>query len=303
MIKRETGTTELAASHLRLDGQRESISWPKKQRLFGLGINTADYAEVLEKLFEAADKRVPAIVEHLAVNNLILAVRDTGFLKTLEQFDVVTMDGQGVRFAMHALQGARSNDRVTARELMLEICQNAQTTEHGIYLYGDEPGTLHRLQTRLLEQFPRLRILGSEPSTFRPLSEVEDAAFVARVNDSGAAFVFVALGCPLQERFVFQHKDRIRAIQLCVGSAFKFLAGDRRIAPRWVQRLGMEWVHRLLQDPRRLGMRYLTTNSAFVCLSALAMFDQLICGSKLARRLKWVSGAERVRNGRTPSSK
>jgi N-acetylglucosaminyldiphosphoundecaprenol N-acetyl-beta-D-mannosaminyltransferase len=286
-MNQETGTTVLAAPHSRLEGQHDSISWPRKRRLFGLGINTADYAEVLEKLFEAADKRVPAIVEHLAVNNLMLAVRDAGFLKILDRFNVVTMDGQGVRFAMHALTGARSKDRVTARELMLAVCQKAEMTGHGIYLYGDEPGTLNRLQARLLERFPYLRILGAEPSAFRPLSKFEDAALVARVNNSGATFLFVALGCPLQERFVFEHKDRMRAIQLCVGSAFKFLSGDRRIAPRWMQRIGMEWLHRLAQDPGRLGMRYLTTNSAFVWLSALALFDQLICGSKIARRLKW----------------
>jgi exopolysaccharide biosynthesis WecB/TagA/CpsF family protein len=287
MLNQGTHIAELAASDKRPDGPRYSMTWLKKQRLFGLGINTADYAEVVEKLFEAADRSIPAIVEHLAVHNLILAVRNAGFLKILEQFNLVTMDGQGVRFAMRALRSARSKDRVTARELMLAICQKAEMTGHGIYLYGDEPGTLQRLQVRLLERFPDLRILGGEPSVFRPLSEFEDTTLVARVNNSGAAFLFVALGCPLQERFVFDHKDRMRPIQLCVGSAFKFLSGDRRIAPRWMQRMGFEWLHRLAQDPRRLAMRYLTTNSAFACLSTLALLDRLICGSMVARRLKW----------------
>jgi UDP-N-acetyl-D-mannosaminuronic acid transferase (WecB/TagA/CpsF family) len=79
----------------------------------------------------------------------------------------------------------------------------------------------------------------------------------------------------------------VLSIQLCVGSAFKFLSADRRIAPRWMQKMGMEWLHRLAQDPRRLSMRYLTTNSIFAYLSALALFDQLFYKSKLVRRRKW----------------
>ena len=268
-------------------GGRASILWPRKKYLFGVGINTENYAEVLEKLFEAADKRIPAIVEHLAVHNLILARRNADILRILNAFDLVTMDGQGVRLAMRALKGARTKDRVTARELMLAVCQRAEVTGHGIYLYGDQPATLRCLQARLLERFPKLTIVGSEPSAFRPLSEFEDTSLVARVNNSGAAFVFVALGCPLQERFVFEHTEKIRAIQLCVGSAFKFLAGERYIAPRWMQEIGLEWLHRLIQDPKRLAVRYLTTNTAFACLFLLALFDRLICGSRVARHLNW----------------
>jgi N-acetylglucosaminyldiphosphoundecaprenol N-acetyl-beta-D-mannosaminyltransferase len=264
------------------------ISWPKKEFLFGLGINTDDYDKVVETLFEAANRHVPAIVEHLAVNNLIMAIRNAEFFRTLTHFDLVTMDGQGVRLAIRALKGARSKDRVTARELMLAVCQKAETTGHGIYLYGDEPRTLRRLQIALLKQFPALNIVGSEPSVFRPLTEQEDAALVARVNNSGAAFLFVALGCPLQERFAFEHKDKILPIQLCVGSAFKFLAGDRRIAPRWMQKNGFEWLHRMAQDPQRLAIRYLTTNTVFGCLFLLALFDLLLFGSRVARHLNWV---------------
>jgi N-acetylglucosaminyldiphosphoundecaprenol N-acetyl-beta-D-mannosaminyltransferase len=264
-----------------------SILWPRKKYLFGVGVNTEGYAELLEKLFEAADQRVPAIVEHLAVHNLILARRNADILRMLNAFDLVTMDGQGVRFAMRTLQGMRTKERVTARELMLAVCRRAEVTGHGIYLYGDEPATLRCLQARLLEWFPKLTIVGGEPSVFRPLSELEDAALVTRVNDSGAAFVFVALGCPLQERFVFERRKKIRAIQLCVGSAFKFLAGERNIAPHWMQEIGLEWLHRLIQDPRRLAVRYATTNTAFAFLFILALFDRLVCGSRVARHLNW----------------
>jgi N-acetylglucosaminyldiphosphoundecaprenol N-acetyl-beta-D-mannosaminyltransferase len=267
-------------------GRSDPISWPQKKFLFGVGINTEDYAETVEKVFEAADQHVPAIVEHLAVNNLVLATRSASFLQIINRFDLVTMDGQGVRFGMRTLNGVRSRDRVTARELMLAICQRAEISGHGIYLYGDQRGTLRRLEARLRARFPKMNIVGSEPSMFRALSHFEDVALADRVNNSGAAFLFVALGCPLQERFAYEHKGKIRAIQLCVGSAFKFLAGERSIAPRWIQKIGLEWLYRLAQDPRRLAMRYLGTNTLFVCMLFGALFDQLICGSKRARWLK-----------------
>jgi N-acetylglucosaminyldiphosphoundecaprenol N-acetyl-beta-D-mannosaminyltransferase len=205
-------------------------------------------------------------VEHLAVHNLVLAVRDARFMSLLNQFELVTADGQGIRLALSIVSNVHLMDRVTARDLMVEICKRAAQTGLGIYLYGDEAGTIQRLRERLLCRFPNLRILGSEASVFRALSVTEDSELVDHINASGAAFVFVALGCPLQEHFVFEHRSKIRAVQLCVGSAFKIFAGDRVIAPAWMQRAGLEWVHRLCQDPKRLFVRYLWTNTFFTYL-------------------------------------
>jgi N-acetylglucosaminyldiphosphoundecaprenol N-acetyl-beta-D-mannosaminyltransferase len=263
---------QAASMYLRESGLPIPIVWPRKEALFGVWITVADYPMVLDTLFEAADQGKPAIVEHLAVNNLITAFRDADYLRMLNQFDVVAVDGQGIRLALRLLNKIRLQDRVTARELMLAICERASHTKYGIYLYGDETATLEQLRLRLSERFPHLRILGSEASVFRPLTTVENDALVKRINRTGASFVFIGLGCPRQERFVFANRKRINAIQLCVGSSFKFLAGERKIAPRWMQAWGMEWIHRLQQDPKRLFARYLVTNLVFgyLCARGLA---------------------------------
>jgi N-acetylglucosaminyldiphosphoundecaprenol N-acetyl-beta-D-mannosaminyltransferase len=116
----------------------------------------------------------------------------------------------------------------------------------------------------LRRAFPELVIAGAESPPFRPLAPDEDAAMVERINDSGAGLVFIGLGCPKQDYFAAEHADRIRAVQICVGAAFDFLAGTKPLAPAWMQRSGTAWIFRLCQEPKRLWKRYLVTNSIFV---------------------------------------
>src|SRR5262249_33817743 len=139
-----------------------------------------------------------------------------------------------------------------------------------IYLYGGNPVVLEQLQANLRKQFPELLIAGAESPPFRVLTREEDESVVERINASGAQLVFIGLGCPKQDHFAHEHRDRIRAVQLCVGAAFDFLAGTKKTAPAWMQRHGLEWLYRLCQEPRRLWKRYLVTNSIFVAKLALA---------------------------------
>jgi N-acetylglucosaminyldiphosphoundecaprenol N-acetyl-beta-D-mannosaminyltransferase len=116
----------------------------------------------------------------------------------------------------------------------------------------------------LIQKFPRLRIAGAEAPPFRRLTPEEDEAMVQRINASGAGLVFIGLGCPKQDHFAADHMDHIQAVQVCVGAAFDFHAGNKRTAPAWMQRRGLEWLFRLFQEPRRLWKRYLVTNTLFL---------------------------------------
>ena len=107
-------------------------------------------------------------------------------------------------------------------------------------------------------------MVGAESPPFRALSPEEDSDVVRRINDSGAMIVFVGLGCPNQDHFAYEHGDRIHAVQVCVGAAFDFHAGVKKMAPRWMQRRGLEWLFRLGQEPARLWRRYAVTNSVFM---------------------------------------
>jgi exopolysaccharide biosynthesis WecB/TagA/CpsF family protein len=176
----------------------------------------------------------------------------------------VAPDGQPVRWALNHFHQARLADRVYGPELMLRLCARAEQEQVGIYLYGSRLYVLERLSGKLLRRFPRLRIAGYESPPFRALTEKEDRETVSRINSSGAGLIFIGLGCPKQEHFAYDHRDSIRGVQLCVGAAFDFHAGSKRMAPAWMQRHGLEWAFRLMSEPKRLWKRYLCTNSLFL---------------------------------------
>jgi N-acetylglucosaminyldiphosphoundecaprenol N-acetyl-beta-D-mannosaminyltransferase len=115
----------------------------------------------------------------------------------------------------------------------------------------------------LRARFPTLDIAGTFSPPFRELTDEEDAAIVERIHSSGAGIVWVGLGCPKQEAWMHAHRGRIKAVMVGVGAAFDFHAGVIKRAPLWMQRSGLEWVHRMAQDPRRLVKRYLVTNTIF----------------------------------------
>ena len=142
----------------------------------------------------------------------------------------------------------------------------AQGVEKGWrhYFYGSSPETVEKLREVLPRRYPGIAIAGIESPPFRPLTAEEDAAAVARINAARPDFLWVGLGAPKQENWMAAHAGKIDAVMLGVGAAFDFEAGTVARAPKWVQRIGMEWFWRLLQDPGRLFGRYLRTNTKFL---------------------------------------
>jgi N-acetylglucosaminyldiphosphoundecaprenol N-acetyl-beta-D-mannosaminyltransferase len=163
--------------------------------------------------------------------------------------------------------GFRDQRRVSGPDLMWALCERCAAEGLPIYCYGSSDQTLVLLAQRLQAAFPGLQVAMESPP-FRPLSVEEDAAAVDRINASGAGLVFVGLGCPKQERWMAEHRGRVHAVMLGVGAAFDFHAGTVARAPQWMQRTGLEWLHRLVSEPRRLWRRYLTTNSVFIWKAA-----------------------------------
>lgn len=240
--------------------------WPAKRDVFGVHVSATCYNEVAACAIDAAHRRTPALIDFMAVHGLVSAVRDPLQRDRLNRFDVVAPDGQPVRWALNRFHRAALDDRVYGPEMMRRLVHDAAEQGIGIYLYGSTHEVIQRLQDNLTRAFPTLIIAGAEPSLFRPLSAEEDAALVQRINDSDAGLVFLGLGCPRQEVFAFEHRDRIRAVQLCVGAAFDFHAGTKPMAPTWMQRHGLEWLYRMLTEPGRLWQRYLVTNTIFSAL-------------------------------------
>ena len=165
-----------------------------------------------------------------------------------------------------AALGTERSNRVYGPDLTLSVCQAAAEAGIPVGLYGGTPEVLDALQKNYRGRFPQLQIAYAYSPPFRPLTREEDEAVVQAINASGARILFVGLGCPKQEQWVAGHRDRVQAVMLAVGAAFDFHSGRVRQAPRWMQRSGLEWLFRLLMDPRRLWRRYFRNNPRFLWL-------------------------------------
>jgi N-acetylglucosaminyldiphosphoundecaprenol N-acetyl-beta-D-mannosaminyltransferase len=247
------------------------VRWPKKYNLFGVQLSATTYEEATDAILQAAQCGEPAIVSAHAVHAVVTASSDPMLREAVNRFQLVVPDGQPVRWALNLLHGTGLRDRVCGPELMLHVCRRAAEEGVPIFLYGSSPSVLAALERNLVARFPCLLVAGAESPPFRPLTDDEDRAMVERINASGAGILFIGLGCPKQDFFAYQHRDRIRAVQMCVGAAFDFHAGTKNVAPRWMQRCGLEWLFRLCEEPRRLWRRYLTTNSVFLARLAGAI--------------------------------
>ncbi|HOZ48559.1 MAG TPA: WecB/TagA/CpsF family glycosyltransferase [Candidatus Hydrogenedentes bacterium] len=242
----------------------ESALWPPRYDVFGVGISAATYNTARDAVFAAAATGRPFCTTHLAVHGLIEATRHADLRDALNQFDMVAPDGQPVRHALNLLYRTGLADNCRGPVLMPLVCERAAKEAVPVYLYGSTQAVIDALCRNLTERYPGLIIAGAEPSLFRPLTAEEDRELAERVNGSGARILLLGLGCPLQERFAYAHRETFNTVQMCVGAAFDFQAGNKKMAPAWMTRHSLEWLYRLCQEPRRLFTRYFVTNSLFM---------------------------------------
>jgi N-acetylglucosaminyldiphosphoundecaprenol N-acetyl-beta-D-mannosaminyltransferase len=184
---------------------------PEKQFVVSAGISKTSYAEVVELCHRWAAERTEdasAPARYICVTSahgLVFARDDASFAEILNSADIVTPDGMPVVWALRSL-GARSQQRVYGPALMLELCRSAAEQGHRVYLYGGQPDVLRVLETRLCRQFPALRIVGRHAPPFRPLSAEEDLQIEEAMRSSDADLIFIGIGTPKQERWMFEHR-------------------------------------------------------------------------------------------------
>jgi len=157
-------------------------------------------------------------------------------------------DGMGVAWALKIL-GHRFKDRVRGTDLMLRLCSYASGNNLKIFFYGSTEETLSALKEKLKRLFPGINIVGSLSPPFREITKDEDEAFVKKINTTDPDILFVSLGAPKQEKWMAEHKGRIKALQFGVGAAFSFITRKVKEAPKWMQKAGLEWLFRLPQQP------------------------------------------------------
>ena len=235
-----------------------------KENVLGVQVSAVNYTAAVTRVIDAAVAGQSLTVTALAVHGVMTGVLDSNHRQLLNEIDCVCPDGQPVRWALNLLHHANLTDRVYGPNLMLAICARAAEQELPIFLYGSKSETLSALAQHLQDLFPRLRIAGMRASCFRVLRDDEHEAVAAEIRASGARLVFCGLGCPRQEIWVHAFKTLLDMPLIAVGAAFDFHAGLLAQAPPLLQRLGLEWLFRLVCEPRRLWKRYLLLNPLFV---------------------------------------
>ena len=234
--------------------------------VLGVNVNAVDYEFAVGRIIDCAKKGQRCTVSALAVHGVITGALDSIHRYRLNELDLVTPDGQPVRWALNLLHGTRLRDTVTGPRLTYFLCEEAARQNVSVYFYGSTADTLKKLRENLLRRLPGLIIAGSQPSIFRKLSEEEREEAAERIRNSKAGILFVGLGCPRQEVFVYEMGSLLQMPILAVGAAFDYHAGLLKDTPLYLQRIGLMWLHRLIQEPRRLWRRYLVTNTQFVAL-------------------------------------
>lgn len=204
--------------------------------------------------------------DYICVSNVhttVMAFRDESYRKVQNSGAMALPDGQPLSIVSRR-RGYSEAQRVPGPDLMPAILHLSEEKGYRHYFYGSTPETLEKLRKVLLDRFPKLQIVGMYAPPFRPLTEEEDQEAVRQINESGADFVWVALGAPKQEKWMYEHRGRVNGLMIGVGAAFDFIAGTIRRAPMWMQKLCLEWVYRICQDPKRMFPRYVSTNFAFL---------------------------------------
>jgi N-acetylglucosaminyldiphosphoundecaprenol N-acetyl-beta-D-mannosaminyltransferase len=231
--------------------------------IFGVRLFVTDYQDATDLILEAARARESFAMSALATHGLMEAVYDTTFREVVNNLDLVTPDGQPVRWAMNILHDSGLDDRVYGPDLTWKVCGAAADAGIGIYLFGSTPETCGAFVDAVLDEWPHAVISDVQPDRFRDATEEEDAADIERINNSGAGVVLVGRGCPRQEKWVGAHKGSVNAAMMAVGAAFDYHAGQLKKPPTAMQKCGLEWLWRLGLEPKRLFKRYAVTNAQY----------------------------------------
>lgn len=205
------------------------------------------------------------------VHMVMTAYDDPEFSKVVEDADLVTNDGMPLVWAMRLL-GHQDLERVYGPHLMHFLCHAAAKRGIPIGLYGGTPEVLDDLCLALERRYPAIMIPYRISPPFRPATMEEEDRDLKELRDSGARILFVGIGCPKQEFWMYRNRKRFPGPMLGVGQAFDIHSGHSRMAPRWLQNIGMEWFYRLCTEPRRLWKRYLKNNPRYVALFAMQLF-------------------------------
>ena len=231
-------------------------------KIIGVPISAVNMNDCVNNIFEDFDNTRGRYICVSNVHTVVVAHDNPVYLKVQTDSFMSLPDGKPL-----SIVGKRKYpqmDRVTGPDLMRRILEESKTKEIRHFFYGNTKENLERLIAVLNEKYPWVEVAGYEPSVFRELSDDEEKALCKRINQARADFIWIGLGAPKQEMFCYKLKDKVNGLMIGVGGAFNILAGIIPEAPNWMQRMSLEWLYRLIHEPKRLFKRYAVTNTKFI---------------------------------------
>ncbi|HTD47401.1 MAG TPA: WecB/TagA/CpsF family glycosyltransferase [bacterium] len=243
----------------------------RRANILGVGVSPIDMDTALDTVDRWIARRRQHYVCVTTVHGVMECQRDQDLRRIHNTAGLVTPDGMPLVW-LSRLMGFPHVQRVYGPDLMLALCSHSATRGYRHFFFGGDRDVPDRLTANLQRRFPGLLVAGAYAPPFRPLTADEDDRIVRTINDAAPDIVWVGLGTPKQEYWMARHVGRLRApVLIGVGAAFDFHAGVKKQAPVWMRGSGLEWMFRLLSEPRRLWSRYLVKGPIFLSLLFLQM--------------------------------
>lgn len=239
---------------------------PFTNRILGVNIAVTNIQDTVDLIVSQIEELRGEFICLSNVHTTVIAEADEEYRRIQNSAFLALPDGSPLALVQR-LRGYKGAEQVAGPDLMPALWKATENTDISHFFYGSTQETIDALSAKLKERYPGVKIAGMISPPFRPLTEEENEEVVRRINDSGASVVWVGLGAPKQERWMYEQKGRIHALMLGVGAGFDFHAGTVKRAPSWMRRHYLEWLYRLTQDPKRLWKRYIKTNGKFILLS------------------------------------
>ncbi len=237
------------------------------------------YNSLVDKILNYNYEKKPSYVCFSNVHATVESVNDLKLRNAINQSSYSVTDGMPLVIALRLLYSIKQ-DRIPGMDFMPSLMEQAEKKNESVFFYGSTPEILEKIKTRSEMDFPGLKIAGAESPPFKELTQNEKEAYIEQINQSGARYVFVGLGCPKQELWMAENSKKINAILLGVGAAFETYSGMKKMAPAWMRNRSLEWLYRLIQEPGRLFKRYLITNSLFLFLITVQFIRQKVFSIK-----------------------
>lgn len=255
---------------------------PETYDVLGIPMSVTTLGQAAQRIEQWAQDDLGRFVCIRDVASLMAMIDDPDLVALHNEASMVTPDGVPL-VVIGKLRGLPV-DRTCGPDLIDLVCARSPRSGLKHYFYGGKDGVAEELAREFSTRYPGIQVVGYECPPFRPLTDEEDSAAIARIKASGADVVWIGISSPKQDIWMRDHYKQLPQTLVGVGAAFDFHSGAVRRAPKWMQKAGLEWLHRLSSEPKRLWRRYLVLAPKFVLLNFLFVLPKQMKGTCLSTR-------------------